>query len=142
MSSTKGKSGQEAWASVHGHKELPEILAPVADEKDFGAMGPQLAALQDHLVSHFDEEEREGGWFEELLEVRPANSHRLDELRAEHKEILDLLGALTTRVKAIADQNAAAQEEKDRLLEQIRQHCGAEHKLALDSYYVDIGGES
>jgi hypothetical protein len=131
------------------HRELLSQLRELARYVDTpsGPMAPWLAALVgrlDHLTSllaaHFAMEER-SELFGDFLTSFPRFQHRMDELKAEHNQILEHAERL--RADCLREDLDLTHEQIARyahtLINLLRRHEREEGEIMQAAYTVDIG---
>jgi len=133
-------SNEPAPREIKGHADLPVLLRALDDESDLGTLRGKLTALEGFLVRHFDEETRDGGWFDLLRGDRPECDHELKRLAQEHEDILDSLTKLFHWIGECEEQLAKIFGEVEGFRLLLQTHCDREHRLALDALLVDEGG--
>lgn len=94
------------------------------------------------LERHFDFEEQ-GGYMKVVVKRRPHHSTRVEELRAEHKEIRNEVAKLRDAIRQdLAGQEHLMKQFKKDFVDLIRtfgRHEQAERELIMDVYWVEGG---
>jgi hypothetical protein len=94
------------------------------------------AALDAHVLSA----EGPDGLLHELLLAAPGAAARVDELRAEHSQLIQAARSLAEGLTAdTAVDFHALRREASRLLAAMRQHHAAEVDLIFECFWTDIG---
>jgi hemerythrin HHE cation binding domain-containing protein len=126
--------------------ELEQALASPATERApawASEVGDALGNLRDVFEHHVEDTEREGGFFEELLDDEPRLTRAVERMRADHVTIATTSDELAERLRAATGGDAGADVEPLRagLLDLIRallvhRHRGSE--LVYEAYNVDL----
>lgn len=138
-------SGYEALR--HARQAMDDaIIAPSADPT-YWAEGMRVALdeLADILRRHQDASERPGGTLEEMAELQPRLTPRLDRSRAEHVPLIERAEGLRDTA---AQQREAGNVDVDqlrrdagRLQGDVRHHMAVGIDLMYEAYERDMGGE-
>ena len=116
-----GTAGSHVWASEVSRK---------------------LVDLHDQLCRHFRYEE-ESGMMEDLMKRHPRASGQVDELRAEHSEMLAESRELVALLMAYSEDSKSAgvglRRRLGALLDLLGQHERHENSLIMDLAYSDLG---
>jgi hypothetical protein len=130
--------------------------ALVAFEDALSSAGPRRAAawaegvvqcilrVEAEFTAHVDFTEQEDGLYDDILEVAPRLSHRVDQLRQEHNEIALALADCLTRMELVpntahADWVTARRDECNALLGRLVRHRQRGADLVYEAF-VDVGG--
>lgn len=130
---------ETAPSEIKGHADLPILLRALDGESDLKTLRGKLTALEGFLVRHFDEETREGGWFDLLRADRPECDRQLKRLAGEHDEMLESLTKLFYWIGECEQKLAKIHGEVETFKTMIQGHCDREHQLALDAVLTDDG---
>ncbi len=122
------------------------IVASAEDAMGWaGGLHEALDELADILRRHRDASERPGGSLDEMQEMEPRLSARIERSRSEHQPLIDRTEELRD---AVAQQIEGGKVEVNRLrgvagrLESdFRAHIAAGIELTYDAFERDIGGE-
>ena len=131
------ESTNPADLALRQRERLRDAL--VAFEDALSSAGPRRAAawaegvvqcilrVEAEFNSHIDLTEQEDGLYDDILEVAPRMSHRVDQLRQEHNEITIALSDCLTRVELVpntahADWVAARRDDCNALLGRLVRH--------------------
>jgi hypothetical protein len=131
------ESTNPADLALQQRERLRDAL--VAFEDALSSAGPRRAAawaegvvqcilrVEAEFNSHVDLTEQEAGLYDDILEVAPRMSHRVDQLRQEHNEITVALSDCLTRVELVpntahADWVAARRDDCNALLGRLVRH--------------------
>ena len=131
------ESTNPADLALQQRERLRDAL--VAFEDALSSAGPRRAAawaegvvqcilrVEAEFHSHVDITEQEDGLYDDILEVAPRMSHRIDQLRQEHNEITVALSDCLTRVELVpntahADWVAARRDDCNALLGRLVRH--------------------
>ena len=104
-----------------------------------------LDELADILRRHRDASERPGGSLEEMAELQPRLTPRIDRARSEHEPLIERAEELRD---AVAQQIAAGRvdvnllrRDAGRLQSDFRDHIAAGVELTYEAFERDMGGE-
>ncbi len=145
-SSAGGLPDVEHRSCIDAVVALEQILGRAPDRGGdwLGALRGELDDLAAALVAHF-EDERDSDLYAALAMRVPQYSARLEELMAEHEEILTRLAAVREAAEELQDDvelyqlrelNAQAQM----LAATIRRHEAEENEMVMRAYWREIGG--
>jgi hypothetical protein len=105
-----------------------------------GSIVVLLEDLDKYLQGHFEAEEMKGGFFDSVLHDTPRHAHRIEELRAEHVTIAELinkaLGGLAPPYGVASDE---LRSQVGAIAEMLSQHERKENAMLQDSLESDIG---
>lgn len=122
------------WTRLGG-TEIP-TGAPAWQEEVRGA----LSRLHESLRRLFALEEGEGGFFAEIVDRRPDQAARIEELRRQHLSILRQMEGLIERVEGNAScEDAALAKNLVAFLESLRTQRSIERSLLQGTFLVDEG---
>lgn len=126
------------------HRELRSRLDALTAAADQAGMLSSLQELPKLLAEHFADEEAEGGLYDELAARSPALGDRLDELRDEHRAILDELESLGRDLQrhpgTQGESGETVQQDIAHCADRLRRHERVESKMIADVYYSEQGG--
>jgi hypothetical protein len=105
--------------------------------EDPAALFARLGPLRETLARHFAHEE-EGGYLKVVTDTRPGLALRVDELKAQHQQIL---AALDSAV-GLGATSSELRGSVEAALAQLRAHERAENELVTDVVNEDIGGDT
>ncbi len=134
-------SDQRQAQLLHQHRDLRRLFDEVeAAAPHLGEVMPLLEALREALRAHFADEEGEGGLAHAVGASAPWSLRRLEDLLAEHPELLDAADRLLARGRALlAGPLAEFTGETRALLRRLRQHEARETEVLSDALHHDIG---
>jgi hypothetical protein len=137
-----GRRGRKRPDIAAQHRELRQMLSEIEATNDLGRLVTVLEDLRSELRLHFADEEREdGGLAEAVGASAPRHMRRLDQLLAEHAQLLQEADRLITRGRTLLDGAVRdIQQEALALSEHLRRHEAQETELLSDAVYADIGG--
>lgn len=121
---------------VEVHASLPRLLMTLCEEEDLVGLQQQLGALRLLLNEHFREEERVGGFFDELSVQDPAKAEPLRALEEQHAGILSNLDELIETIRLFHRQISTS---KLKLISLIHRHQRAEDDLVGEIYGIATG---
>ncbi len=134
--------------ALHHARERMDAAIVASAEDAMGWAGGLHAALEelaDILRRHRDASERPGGSLEEMEEMEPRLSGRIEQSRAEHQPLIDRAEELRD---AVAQQIEAGKVEVNhlrgiagRLESDFRHHIAAGIELTYEAFERDMGGE-
>ena len=93
-------TSNESYQSIREeHEQLRELLGQIQQALVSRSESPEsvrslLLGLQQHLRTHFDEEESSGGFFDTVIAEAPRLSDQAEEIKSEHGQLTELLNAL------------------------------------------------
>jgi iron-sulfur cluster repair protein YtfE (RIC family) len=127
------------------HSELRQLLGDIhrilAERLDTVVhVSEQLAALNEHVQTHFNDEEV-GGFFDQVLGKTSA-SHRVNSLRDEHQRLLQAVRRINEHAKSgngSADWWKRLESEFHEFNKDFMEHEHKENQLLQDAYEQDIG---
>lgn len=127
--------------------KLKIIIWQEASDKDFSNWRLdclwQLRDFRNCLLKHFDLEE-EGGFMADVLRVAAHEARKINELKGEHDEMIDLLDEILNNFKELSDKDAARLEsirsQLNELIQMLREHENDENNLLQRTYYREYGG--
>ncbi len=134
-------SDQRQAQLLHQHRDLRRLFNEVeAAATRPGEVMPLLETLREALRAHFVDEEGEGGLADAVRASAPWSLRRLDDLLAEHRELLEAADRLLARGRALlAGPLAEFAGETRALLRRLRQHEARETEVLSDAVHHDIG---
>jgi len=123
--------------------DLEQSLAAPATERArawAANVAGSLDALRNVFQHHVEDTEREGGFFEEILEEEPRLTRAVERMRADHVTIATSADELAERLHAVTDATDV-EPLRSGLLDLIRsllvhRHRGSE--LVYEAYNVDL----
>lgn len=135
------------------HRELMTLIHDLGDRAAKGADSGEhwsedlagiLARLRTTLHQHFTAEE-EGPFATEFPEAFPQLAGKLEDVLAEHRDLMDQVDRLAREVNEASEQATAEEIQRIRrdvrdFIEAIRAHESAENLLLQEAYLEDIGG--
>lgn len=125
--------------SIHEqHAGLRIRFGELAAERDPDRSMTLLVQLSADLRSHFAFEELEDGFFDDILRQKPSLYDRVEMLRQEHVEFMDILNGLLDRLGRGA-QNLTLRDETIALAGRLLAHEAAESQLIAETTYGEIG---
>ncbi|MFO1093088.1 MAG: hemerythrin domain-containing protein [Planctomycetaceae bacterium] len=120
--------------------ELKWVLLKPSDTH-LSIMKELMDELSDLLQEHFAHEE-EGGYFDELVEMQPTVSTRVERLRQEHRQMLAAVANMIRQLRH-ADSTplwfAVIGVEFTDFVQRCEAHQHEENRLVLDGYLRDVG---
>jgi len=129
------------------HHTLREQLDTIEAATTCTGLLGEMLVLPKMLVEHFAVEEQTGGLYEDLQKRRPVLTSQLNELRDEHKVILDEFDAIRLRLNGQIEAEEAVEaipesmrRDVSRWLERLRGHERKESSMIGEVYYTDEGG--
>jgi len=131
------------------HQRIRSDLGVLEKSDDLDQIRAVVDDLSDLLKEHFQDEEKAGGLYEELLSLRPVLDSQLEVLREEHREIMQALEALHRQLHELNKVTEADDLEERRgqirvrasvFLQLIHLHERVESRLVADTYYIEDGG--
>lgn len=93
------------------------------------------------VQSHFDHEEQ-GGYFRDVVARAPNLLHRVEELKAQHADLLAAGQEVVGRAKSqgpSGDFWTRTRSELEAFIKQFFEHEGAENQLVQEAYSRDMG---
>ncbi|MEM8680936.1 MAG: hemerythrin domain-containing protein [Planctomycetota bacterium] len=115
---------------------LKARAVPVAEAKG------DLAAVVTYLAEHFQNEDRKGGFFTEIIDLAPRLSEQAERVSHEHQELLANFERFVKRAEAeegISSWWEDAQCEFHELSKQLMEHEHREQELLQAAFDDDIG---
>lgn len=131
------------------HLRIRSDLDVLEKSDDLGQIRAVVDDLPDLLKEHFRDEEKPGGFFEELESLRPALGPQLEILRQEHGEIMQALEGLqrqlhemdkVTEVDDLEERRGQIRVRTSVFLQLIHLHERIESRVVADTYYAEDGG--
>lgn len=108
-----------------------------------GRVRAALTELAHDLRDHVELTEAEGGFYDDILTKAPRLSHRVEEQKAEHAELLaEVERLLAERDEGMPDAESvvAHREAATRLIGMLVRHRQRGSDLTYEAYEVDLGG--
>jgi len=122
------------------HQFLKMGLSWLASAREEGAIASMLDDLDEYLKHHFDAEEREGGFFDAVLEKAPRHASHVEELKAEHGHMLEQISAIRASIEApYKEASEALLEKVADFVRTMRDHEKREASLLQDAFGRDVG---
>jgi len=131
------------------HRRIREDLEVLDGSNDLAQIRTVVDDLPALLREHFQDEEKPGGLFDELVSLRPVVDSQLKSLRQEHREIMQVLRDLQRETHEM-DERQELRDQEQRVdhirrsavafLKLIRAHELIESRLVADTYYSEDGG--
>ena len=122
------------------HQFLKMGLSWLLSAREEGAIASMVDDLTEYLKSHFQAEERPGGFFDAVVEAAPRHSGHVDELRAEHRQLLEQLAALRGAIQApYKEASEEVLDEVAAFVTAMREHEKREASLLQDAFSRDVG---
>jgi hemerythrin-like domain-containing protein len=130
------------------HRRIRSDLEVLEKSDDLDQIGAAVSDLPGLLKGHFQDEEKQGGLFEELESLRPGVRSQLKQLRLEHRKITHALEGLERRLReAKTNPDGELQRLRDEIrvgkatfLQLLHQHERVESGLVAEVYYTEDGG--
>lgn len=96
--------------------------------------------VQSVLERHVAETEREGGFFDDVLEHAPHLRHAADRLRSEHRPLLERAAELERSLDGVREASdcESVRSAGVELIRQVLEHRHRGAELVYDAYSVDI----
>jgi hypothetical protein len=130
----------EAHASLNEDlKRLEEAALPVS-RRERGELAAQLRAARADLVEHFRLEEH-GGYMDTVRQREPRLERTVEELAAEHRQLLQSLDALLEQAAAPAGDASAFGEAVRAWVASVRRHEAREIDVVQEAFSVDISAD-
>ena len=124
---------------MEDHRRMTTLLAKLECEKGLESTDALLAELRELLVLHFAREEGEDGLVTIVTADAPRHIHTLQELMAEHGDILKVIDSLRERIKKCLAESAGICEDSGSLIEMLQSHEARENEIISDALYTDLG---
>lgn len=122
------------------HQFLEMGLSWLSSARREGAIASMIDDLSEYLKAHFEAEERRGGFFEAVVGAAPRHASRVEELRAEHAELLEQLAAVRGAIQApYKEASAEVLERVAAWVKRMRDHEKREGSLIQDAFNRDVG---
>jgi hypothetical protein len=128
-----------ADALAQEHARIQELLEGLSEAAGPAILGRTLEALRPLLVSHFAEEERPGGFYDDIERARPHLASRIRGLREQHRTSLEALDGLSRAVTTAPRPFEPHASARDALIRQLARHEGAESRLISEAWWRDLG---
>jgi hypothetical protein len=130
----------EAHASLNEDlKRLEEAALPAAGRERW-ELAAQLRATRADLVEHFRLEEH-GGYMDSVRQREPRLERTVEELAAEHRQLLQALDRLLDQAGAPAGDAGTFGAEVRAWVASVRRHEGREINLVQEAFSVDISAD-
>ncbi len=138
---------EEEHASLHSMMErIRTDLAKEVTPSLFANWKIEILVLlrdfQNELLKHFDLEEL-SGFMEDLLMLAPRKSRVVEQLEAEHEQVIEELGEVLTDLKKLrefsSEDLSGLRARVEKILATLDAHEAAERELIYDVYFQDIG---
>jgi Hemerythrin HHE cation binding domain len=124
----------------HSIKEVLERLDATADPNRLLAL---LDELRTSLVEHFAREEAPEGMHEIVSSMSPSSAASLQNVLAEHGDLLAHLDRLRQRTREIIEGPVAGlRADAAALSQSLRSHEARESRLFTDAVFTDLGRSS
>jgi hypothetical protein len=121
------------------HKFLRTVLGWLRSAKDEGSIGALMEDLDEYLVGHFEAEEKEDGFFDSVLLETPRHAHQIDELKAEHVTIKEMVAKVRGELNPpYGPASDALQAKVQAIAELLHRHERKEHAMLQDSLERDM----
>lgn len=128
-----------AESLAHEHARLLELADVLSAAAGSEILLRTLEAMRPPLVAHFAEEERAGGFYDDVLQARPWLAARVRGLQGQHvaltRALDELLSGLTEAPSPIEPHEAA----RDALVALLRRHESDESELVGEAWWRDLG---
>ncbi len=98
----------------------------------------RLQQTQTHILNHFRLEEQ-GGYLQEVREAEPRLSREIDQLQAEHGQLIKDLQALLADLEEEAEVDNTVRKKVQTWIKHVRHHESRENLLVEDAFTLDIG---
>ena len=121
------------------HGRIMALLEALEIAADPTVMRDASEALKPLLMRHFDEEQRPGGFYDEIERARPELCTRIDGLRNQHRDMLGVLEGLLRGIAELAAQFEHLEQDRDRFVGMLRRHENIESDLLSDAWWTDLG---
>ena len=138
-------SGYEALR--HARQAMDDaIIAPSRDRIRWAeGLRQALDEMADILRRHQDASERPGGTLEEMANLQPRLTPRIERSRGEHLPLIERTEGLRDLVARQMEAGAVAvdhlRQDAGRLQGDVRHHMAAGVDLMYEAYERDMGGE-
>jgi hypothetical protein len=126
---------------------LEQAAAERADGREeqwAGAAVEALEALEGEIVDHIEITERDHGLYDEIIDVAPRLSPKIELLRGEHPELSEATATLRARLAGSPPRDGQAvaetREEIGLVLAQLVSHRRRGADLLWEAYSLDTGG--
>ncbi len=138
---------EEEHASLHSmtqkiRTEFAKEIAPAAFADWKIEILVLLRDFQNELLKHFDLEEL-SGFMEDLLMLAPRKSRVVEQLEAEHEQVIEGLQEALDDLKKLGEFKAEDLSDfrtrVEKILTTLDAHEAAERELIYDVYFQDIG---
>ena len=143
-----GGSGLRGHEALHHARERMDaaIVASAVNADGWAQnLHDALDELADILRRHRDASERPGGSLEEMAEMEPRLTARIERSRSEHQPLIDradtLRDVVAQQLKAGRVDVNALRRDAGRLESDFREHIAAGFELAYEAFERDMGGE-
>ena len=131
------------------HKQLRTLLGDAARtfaqrREAVKEAARTLAAVSEEVREHFQDEEKEDGFYEQIVEQAPRLLGRADELRAEHAGFRQSVVKLTETLRRVHDYESwweKLEQGFHQFSADLMRHESDECELLQDAYEEDIGSE-
>lgn len=122
------------------HQFLQMGLAWLASARQESAIASMVDDLTDYLKTHFDAEERPGGFFDAVVADAPRHAGPVAELREEHSRLLEQLATIRGAIHApYGEATEAVLAETAAFVRAMRHHERREASLLQDAFTRDFG---
>ena len=136
---TRRVAVQDALRATEATLAAPLVGRPL---KWAAGVAPCITALRESWLDHVDVTEDEGGLFAQVRADQPRLSRRVQQLAAEHHELIDGLdeaGRALAAAGGDAEELTAVRESLTLLLGRLVRHRQRGADLIYEAYQVDIG---
>jgi hemerythrin len=141
---TTGDGGSDSRERIDAeHRHLNELLGELLAARDPERIERLLVALRSLLIGHFATEEAPDGLHEIVAQNAAHRLPNVQQLFAEHRDLVHRLDAL--RVEAAALRDGAFRRLLDEiagLAAALRAHEAVEDEIFAEAFYTDIGGRA
>jgi len=129
-----------AEAIVKEHRSIRTLLDRMASTRDLAALLAEIRNLEPLLRHHFQSEEAPDGLYAVLHDEVEGNYHRLEQLMAQHGELLVALRDLEEATRAcVRGPIADVRRKTDDFVARIRAHESLEGQYLSEAFTTDTG---
>jgi len=140
---TDGSGGDSKERIDAEHRRLNEVLDELAAARDPQRLEDLLVTLRSLLIRHFATEEAPDGLHEIVAQNAAHRLPNVQQLFAEHREIVRRLDAVRDACAALrAGPFRELVERVAALAAALRAHEAVEDEIFAEAFYTDIGGRA
>lgn len=143
ISAASGPEGDSRQRIDDEHRHLNALLVELESAREPERIERLLVSLRSLLIAHFATEEAPDGLHEIVSQNAAHRLPNVQQLFAEHREIVHRLDALRTQAAALREGAfRRLTDEVAALAAVLRAHEAVEDEIFGEAFYTDIGGRA